>query len=226
MNALSKVYIFKILATIVVWCVPLLLFPSSWLIRHVGLVLPSDGNENDDDDDMATAKSSSYTPSNEVTIMVLRLLGWAYLALCVGYGFGLYSSIKYHRIEIAPVVVGIVSNGGACLWLIKFATFATALVSTSSSTSSPSSVFWSEYHVGIRFILQSSIIATALITFGLYVFGWCRYWAGITSATAIERASSEQQQVAATGKNTTAETTKPRTLETPPPESSSTKLIL
>jgi hypothetical protein len=66
MNHLSRVFIFKIAATVAFWCIPLLLFPSESL---EALGLPPE---------------SSY--------MFVSMLGWAYLALCVGYAFGLNAS--------------------------------------------------------------------------------------------------------------------------------------
>jgi hypothetical protein len=87
MSHLSKVFIFKFAATVAFWCIPLLLFPSEFLAV---LGLPP---------------QSSY--------MFVRMLGWAYLALCVGYAFGLKASLQGQR-AAGPIWVGIVSNGGAC----------------------------------------------------------------------------------------------------------------
>lgn len=128
MNNLSKVYVFKIFATVVFWCIPLLLFPAQ-LLSVVGFPVQD-------------------------TYMFVRLLGWAYLALCVGYFFGLQASLKNQTLE-SPLYVGIVSNGGACVYLLYYG------ISGS----------WSTWGGLIQFIAWSSIIATMLITSGLYYFG-------------------------------------------------------
>lgn len=128
MNHLSKVYVFKILATIVFWCIPLLFFPKELL--------------------------QSFGFPNQETYMFVRMLGWAYLALCVGYFNGLLASLKGIKL-MGPIYVGLVSNSGACLYLLYF-----ALVGT-----------WDNWGSGIQFIGWSSFVATFFITLGLYVFG-------------------------------------------------------
>lgn len=128
MNALSTVYVVKIAATLLVWCVPLILFP--------GRVLDALGLQ-------------------DVPIgMLLRMLGWAYLALCVGYAFGLRASLR-GDIAPAPVWVGIVSNGGACAHLAWFGAMGA----------------WSSASAVVQAVLWSSVLATALITAGLAWFG-------------------------------------------------------
>ncbi|KZX82793.1 hypothetical protein A3715_26800 [Oleiphilus sp. HI0009] len=72
MSHLSKVLIFKILGTVLVWCIPLLLFPAS-VLEQFGF-----------------PAQDSY--------MFIRMLGWAYLALCVGYFMGLQASLKGKRL--------------------------------------------------------------------------------------------------------------------------------
>ena len=128
MSNLSKVLVFKIAATVVVWCVPLLLFPAS-LLEALGF-----------------PEQDSY--------MFVRMLGWAYLALCVGYSFGLQASLQGKRL-MGPIWVGIVSNGGACLYLCYYGL----------------SGAWSQWPGVIQFIAWSSAVATALITAGLYKYG-------------------------------------------------------
>ena len=86
--------------------------------------------------------------------MFVRLLGWAYLALCVGYYFGLRASLSGARL-MGPIWVGLVSNGGACLYLLYFGLNGS----------------WSQWGGSIQFIAWGSVFATALITFGLFVFG-------------------------------------------------------
>ena len=51
--------------------------------------------------------------------MFVRLLGCAYLALCVGYALGLRASLNGVRAP-GPIWAGIVSNGGACGILVYF----------------------------------------------------------------------------------------------------------
>jgi hypothetical protein len=128
MNNLTIVFIFKISATVLFWCIPLILFPAP-ILEAVGF------------------------PS-QPTYMFVRMLGWAYLALCVGYAFGLKASLNGQR-AAGPIWVGIVSNGGACLYLAYF-----GLVGT-----------WAAWGGFVQFVLWSSVLATAAITAGLYLFG-------------------------------------------------------
>ena len=128
MNALSQVFVFKITATVFVWCIPLLLMPSS-LIVAAGL-------------------------PEQPSWMFIRMLGWAYIALCVGYAFGLKASLQGKR-AMGPIWVGIVSNGGACLFLLFYGLMGT----------------WSEWGIFLQVIGWGSILATALITLGLFLFG-------------------------------------------------------
>jgi len=128
MNNLSKVLIFKISATVLFWCIPLILFPSTILEAAGFPVLP--------------------------TYMFVRMLGWAYFALCVGYAFGLQASLRGQR-AAGPIWVGLVSNGGACLYLFYFGITGT----------------WVGWGGPVQFVLWSSVLATALITAGLYFFG-------------------------------------------------------
>ena len=134
MNHLSKVYIFKIGATILCWSIPLLVLPAS-VLQSLGL------------------------PTENGAIMFLRMLGWAYIALCVNYWFGLEASLKDEPILVAPIVVGLVSNGGACLLLLFH-----LLISSEVSVSNFSPL--------VQFLLWASTVTTFLITSGLYVFGY------------------------------------------------------
>ena len=128
MSYLSLTFIVKILATALFWCVPLLLFPAQWLTA-IGL-------------------------PDQPTYLFVRLLGWAYLALCVGYAFGLQASMRGVRAP-GPIWVGIVSNGGACAFLLYFG-FAGA---------------WSSWGGLLQLLLWLSALTTAMITLALYVFG-------------------------------------------------------
>ena len=88
------------------------------------------------------------------TYMFVRMLGWAYLALCVGYAFGLKASLEGRR-AMGPIWVGIVSNGGACLYLIYYGLSGT----------------WATWGTMLQFVAWGSAVATLLITLGLLVFG-------------------------------------------------------
>ena len=94
MPGLKVVLEAKIALTVLAWCIPLLLFPSSLLER---LGFPS--------------------PSPEVFV---RLLGMAYSALVLGYWFGL-QQVRQGAYPMATVWVGILSNGGACALLVGHA---------------------------------------------------------------------------------------------------------
>ena len=83
----------KIAITGIFWCIPLLVFPSSWFVA-VGIPAPE-------------------------PLMFVRLLGAAYLALLVGY----YMGLKGLRTGESPrpvVHMGIASNGLAGLLLVYF----------------------------------------------------------------------------------------------------------
>ncbi len=128
LSALSKVLLFKILATVIIWCIPLLCFPGA-VLESIGL------------------------PPHP-TYMFLRLLGWAYLALCVGYSFAFIESMKGRRL-MSAIWAGIVSNGGACLLLLFHGAMGE----------------WKGWGLGAQVILWGSTVATACITSGLYVWG-------------------------------------------------------
>ena len=128
MSKLSVVLAFKIIATIVFWSAPLVLLPGENL--HA----------------LGFPEQSSY--------MFVKLLGWAYFALCVGYWFGLRASLAGKRL-MPPIYVGIVSNGGACLYLLWYGLSGT----------------WQDWGPFVQFVGWSSIAATALITAGLVRYG-------------------------------------------------------
>lgn len=128
MSHLSKVLLFKILGTVCLWCLPLLLLPAS-LLEQIGF-----------------PKQESY--------MFVRMLGWAYLALCVGYYFALKASLEGKRL-MGPIYVGIVSNGGACAYLLYYGIAGT----------------WATWGGVLQFVAWGSVLATALITLGLYLYG-------------------------------------------------------
>ena len=128
MKGLSGVYIFKIAATLLCWSAPLILFPA-FLLDQIGF------------------------PQQD-TYMWVRMLGWAYLALCVGYAFGLRAALAGEYLE-GPVYVGLVSNGGACVYLSFYGLSGT----------------WAEWGIAIQVLAWGSIAATFLITLGLYIWG-------------------------------------------------------
>ena len=111
-----------------VWCLPLICFPLSWLAA-VGLPVDEHG-------------------------MFLRLLGWAYLSLCVGYARAYLASRRGVRL-LGPIHVGIVSNGGACSWLLYFG----------------SSGAFSPWDFPLQVLAWGSAAATLLITVGLVRYG-------------------------------------------------------
>ena len=82
------------------------------------------------------------------------MLGWAYLALCVGYAFGLRAALQGKRL-MGSIWMGIVSNGGACLYLLYYGATGT----------------WSNWDGTVQFLGWASALATALITLGLIAFG-------------------------------------------------------
>ena len=128
MQALSKILIIKIVLTSLVWCIPLLFFPAAWL---KGLGFP--------------------VPEPQV---FLRLLGMAYVALVVGYGFGLCDA-RRQRHPKAVVWVGLVSNGGACL-LLSIAAL---------------SKVWDGWGMIAQSIMWGSLFGTGVIAIGLAYFG-------------------------------------------------------
>ncbi len=128
MDPLSMVLMFKICATLLVWCVPLLVLPTS-VLEWLGL-------------------------PPETPWMFLRMLGWAYLALCVGYSFALTEALKGKRL-VSTIWVGIVSNGGACALLLVHGCLGA----------------WTDWGLPIQVVLWGSVAATALITAGLVAWG-------------------------------------------------------
>lgn len=128
MNALSWIFVVKIVATIGVWCVPLLLFPAT-LLEALGF------------------------PA-QPTYLFVRLLGWAYLALCVGYAFGLRAALRGKR-AMGPIWVGIVSNAGACAWLLLYGAAGA----------------WTGWGSAVQLIGWASVLVTAAIAAGLVRYG-------------------------------------------------------
>ena len=84
----------------------------------------------------------------------LKLLGWAYLALVVGYCFGLRDTLNgSHPLPI--IWVGSVSNAGASLLLFMYG----------------SQGAWNSWGAIAQVIMWGSIAATGTIALGLVFFG-------------------------------------------------------
>ena len=128
MSGLSRVLAVKIALTVAVWCIPLLFFPSA-LLLSLGFPVPE--------------------PQ-----IFLRLLGMAYIALVVGYCFGLKACAE-GTYPAGVVWVGIVSNGGACLLLAIGAMLGV----------------WAGWGTTAQAIMWASLLGTAAITAGLVWFG-------------------------------------------------------
>ncbi len=127
MTPLARVITAKIAVTVVFWAGPLVLAPK-WLLADAGL----------------PPEAAPFA----------RLLGWAYLALGVGYGFGL-REVRAGRRATDAVVVGIVSNGGASAWLAYFGLTGG----------------FAGWHPALRLMAWSSAAVTLAIALGLYAYG-------------------------------------------------------
>lgn len=95
MKGLAITYVLKIAVTLVFWCIPLL-FMGNTIRAELKIEQP-------------------------IVDYLFLLLGWAYIALCVGYSVGLYQLKKHKQVNLAPIFAGIVSNGGAAILLTFFA---------------------------------------------------------------------------------------------------------
>lgn len=126
MILLRRVLWFKILFTILAWALPFLLLPKSMFQPLLG-----------------------YTPE---PLFLIRLLGWAYFALVVGYSFGL-RQIGQQIFPWGTVIMGLFSNGGAALLLMYFL----LMGDVANHTGLPVMLLW------------ASCAALLLITLGLSV---------------------------------------------------------
>jgi hypothetical protein len=124
---LERVFVVKIAVTAAAWAGPLLLTPARWL-EAAGL--PHEARP------------------------VARLLGWAYLALGVGYVLGL-RELRAGGRATSAVAVGIVSNGGAAALLTWFGLTGA----------------WAGWHPLVRIATWASAAVTLAIALGLYWFG-------------------------------------------------------
>jgi hypothetical protein len=126
-SRLEWVFTAKIIVTAVFWAGPLLLLPAG---RLAAAGLPHEA------------------------VPLARLLGCAYVALCVGYAFGL-REVRAGRRATSAVVVGVVSNAGAGAYLAYFGVNAA----------------WMGWHPGVRVATWVSAAVTLIIALGLYWFG-------------------------------------------------------
>jgi hypothetical protein len=140
MTPLARVIVAKIAVTVLFWAGPLVLAPE-WLLEAAGL------------------------PPGAAPLA--RLLGWAYLALGVGYGFGLREVLAGRR-ATGAVVVGIVSNAGASAWLAYFGLTGA----------------WAGWHPAFRIVAWSSAAVTLALALGLYGYG-LRDGAGMKASSAV-----------------------------------------
>lgn len=127
MRGLKGLLIRKIVITAVFWCVPLLFFPSSWFVA-LGLPTPE-------------------------PLLLVRLLGAAYLALLVGYYFGL-QGLKKGESPAAVIHMGITSNGLATLLLVFFSATGT----------------WQHWGMGAQVFMWLSALGALSITTRLLAF--------------------------------------------------------
>lgn len=130
MLTLANVLALKIIVTLGFWSFPLLVAPGFFL-PLAGLDLPD-------------------------SHILLSLLGWAYLALCVGYGYGLLQARKGVQ-EKGILFMGVASNGGGCLIMLFYALSGTApQLTVFGNVIALGSVFFtgffavSLYHLGLR----------------------------------------------------------------------------
>ena len=77
----------------IAWGFPFLFFPSKWLTFFLGSELLAEH------------------------LIFMRLLGWAYLALCVGYYGGYQRAQQSGQVPVDTMYMGIASNGGAAVLL-------------------------------------------------------------------------------------------------------------
>lgn len=120
-------FVAKLAVTAVFWAGPLIFAPA-WLLEAAGLPRKA--------------------------LPLARLLGWAYVALGVGYGFGL-REVRAGRPATSAVVVGIVSNGGAGAYLTYFGVTGA----------------WAGWHPVVRWATWAFAAVTLGIAFGLYGYG-------------------------------------------------------
>jgi hypothetical protein len=124
---LAWVFMAKLTVTILFWAGPLICAPA-WLLAQAGL------------------------PGGAVPLA--RLLGWSYVALCVGYAFGL-RAVRAGRPARNAVAVGLVSNAGAGAYLLYY-----------GATGA-----WTTWHPAVRVGAWVSAPLTLGIALALYWYG-------------------------------------------------------
>ena len=102
-------------------------------------------------------------------ILFLRLLGMAYLALLLAYSAGLLQLWR-GQYPASTVWVGLLSNAGAC-----------GILAGAAWRGS-----WSGWGEAAQWLMWASLLATALITVGLLLFGPLRGVAGKDSLEAVD----------------------------------------
>ena len=125
---LTLILAVKIIATLLVWCIPLLFFPKDWF---VAMGFPQ-----------------------TLRMEFLRLLGWAYLSLCVGYFFAWSASRRGIR-QAGPLWVGVVSNGGAAALLLSYGLAGA----------------WTQLGGFPQFVLWGSTGVAAALSLGIWFYG-------------------------------------------------------
>lgn len=94
LESLSRLLTLKVSITFLFWCFPLLTFPASWFTA-LGVPAPA-------------------------PMVFARLLGAAYMALIIGYLFGI-RELRHNRYPVQAVWMGIGSNGSASFLLTYYA---------------------------------------------------------------------------------------------------------
>jgi hypothetical protein len=128
MLRLAQIIKLKIILTVVLWCLPSLFFPID-IFDILGFPVPS-------------------------SIVFVRLLGVAYLALLTGYSLGL-RKLKHGGDIVDVVWVGIVSNGLVSILLFVFGFLGE----------------WISWGVLAQTYMWGSALVTGLITIGLIITG-------------------------------------------------------
>jgi len=132
-DELSIVLSVKIALTVLFWCGPMLLFPRLTM--------------------------SKMGFSDMEPIIYIRLLGVAYLALVVGYCFGLKDAL-YGVYPKVIVLVGIVSNGGAAMIIGYYDIFG----------------YFKDWEKLSRNVMRVSMVLLLGITLGLCYYGVWTQW--------------------------------------------------
>jgi hypothetical protein len=115
MSCLQITLLLKIIVTLALWAVPLLFAPQ-WAAMLLGMPEPQ-------------------------PVVLIRLLGAAFIALVVGYARSLIANLRGEEVT-DTVIIGIVSNGLACIvillsaseWQAWAGTLARAFMWTSAAT--------------------------------------------------------------------------------------------